>query len=61
MSSGKTSRSSVAPVATTMAGLRFGAVEGRRAMRRLVKAVWPADTKKAPPIVWKTVGDVSGW
>ena len=29
-----------------------------RERRRLAKAVWQAETKKAPPIVWKTVDSI---
>ena len=54
-----TARNSVAPVATTKAGLTPGARIGTRASNRLVYAVWPAETKKAPPIVWKTEPAVS--
>lgn len=50
----KTARNWVAPVATTKAGLTPGARIGTRASNRLVYAAWPAETKKAPPIVWKT-------
>lgn len=50
----KTPRNSVAPVATTREGLTVGAVTGTRARSRLVNAVWPAATKNAPPMVWKT-------
>lgn len=49
-----TLRNWVAPVATTNDGLTPGAVIGTRARRRLVNAVWPAETKNAPPMVWKT-------
>lgn len=54
-----TARNSVAPVATTKAGLTPGARTGARASNRLVYAAWPAETKKAPPIVWKTERTVS--
>ncbi len=51
---GNAVRSCVAPVATTRAGLMPGAVRGTRARSRLANAVWPAETKNAPPMVWKT-------
>ena len=55
-----TARNWVAPVATTKAGLTPGARIGTRASNRLVYAAWPAETKKAPPIVWKTEQTISG-
>lgn len=60
-SAGKALRSCVAPVATTRAGLTPGAVTGTRARRRLANAVWPAETKNAPPMVWKTAGVSNCW
>ena len=53
-----TLRSCVAPVLTTEAGSTPGAVMGIRPRRRLAKAVWPAETKNAPPTVWKTGEDL---
>lgn len=44
-------RSCVAPVATTSAGLTLGALVTTRASSRLANAVWPAETKNAPPNV----------
>ena len=49
-----TLRSCVAPVLTTKDGSTPGAVMGTRSRRRLANAVWPAETKNAPPTVWKT-------
>lgn len=51
---GNAVRSCVAPVATTCAGLMPGAARGTRLRSRLANAVWPAETKNAPPMVWKT-------
>lgn len=51
-------RISVIPIAATAAGFTDGAVEGSVCKRTFVNAASPAETKKAPPIVWVTVGDV---
>lgn len=51
----KTVRSSVAPVATTVAGSTPGAEKGRVLVRMLTKADCEAETRKAPPTVWKPV------
>jgi hypothetical protein len=53
-SDGKTFRNSVMPVPMTCDTLTVGAVDGSFWIRTLVNADWPAETKKAPPIVWKT-------
>lgn len=50
----KTLRSSVAPVAMTVAGSTPGAEKGSVLMRIFTKADCEAETIKAPPTVWKT-------
>lgn len=54
-SAGKDFRISVTPTRITAAGETEGAVMASRLMRMLVKATSPAETKKAPPMVWQTV------
>jgi len=50
-------RSSVAPAATTRAGLTLGAVLGSLFKSWLTKPACAAPMRDAPPIVWKTADE----
>ena len=47
---------SVEPIASTLAGLRVGSIDGRVLLTSFSKIEFPADTMREPPKDWKTKG-----
>ena len=60
---------SVEPMASTLAGLRVGSIDGRVLMTSFSKMEFPADTMREPPKDWKTrcftyvisESEIGGW
>lgn len=54
-SAGNTPRIPVAPAAMTLAGSTEGALLGNSEINLATRDPWAAETKRAPPTVWKTI------